>query len=228
MLLVELSPCYDVTDWSVSMSSAESVLAGKADGLGSPKREQLLEAGRAVFSELGFHSATVDQIADRAGVGKGTVYLYFRSKQELYCAIVEHDLEELYTETVQQMGKAETAFDRIRAYMRVRCEFAESRHDFLRLLAGESGTLVSGNESFKHLIGVAYPERSRALLENVLRDAISRGEMRELQVDAAARLLYDLSFGMVRRRLTTEPNLNMEDELNIILDVLRNGMAANR
>ena len=125
------------------------MITGKADSPGSPKREQLLDAGRAVFSELGFHSATVDQIADRAGVGKGTVYLYFRSKQELYFAIVEHDLEELYAETVQQMGKAETAFDRIRAYMRVRCEFAESRHDFLRLLATESGTLIGGNESIQ-------------------------------------------------------------------------------
>lgn len=210
------------------MPSAENVIAGKVDSPASPKREQLLDAGRAVFSELGFHSATVDQIADRAGVGKGTVYLYFRSKQELYFAIVEHDLEELYAETVQQMGKAETAFDRIRAYMRVRCEFAESRHDFLRLLAAESGTVISGNESFKHLIGVAYPERSRLLLKNVLHDAISRGEMRDLQVDAAARLLYDLSFGMVRRRLTTNPNPNMEDELNMVLEVLRNGMAGMR
>jgi AcrR family transcriptional regulator len=210
------------------MPSAESVLTGKADSPGSPKREQLLDAGRAVFSELGFHSATVDQIADRAGVGKGTVYLYFRSKQELYFAIVEHDLEELYAETVQQMGNAKTAFDRIRAYMRVRCEFARSRHDFLRLLATESGTLISGNETFKHLISVVYPDRSRLLLQNVLHDAISRGEMRELQVDAAARLLYDLAFGIVRRRLTNDPDLNIEDELNIVLDVLRNGMAGTR
>lgn len=194
----------------------------------SPKRDHLLDAGRAVFSELGFYSATVDQIAERAGVAKGTVYLYFRSKQELYFAIVEHDLEELYTETVQQMAKGETAFDRIRAYMRVRCEFAESRHDFLRLLATESGVSVSGNETIKQLIGVTYPERSRMLLKTVVQDAISRGEMREMQVDAAARLIYDLSFGMVRRRLTTNCDLELEDELNMIIDVLRSGMAVTR
>jgi len=210
------------------MSSAESFVPRKGENLASPKRNHLLDAGRAAFSELGFYSATVDQIAERAGVAKGTVYLYFRSKQELYYAIVEHDLEELYAETVQEMAKCETAFDRIRAYMRVRCEFAKSRQDFLRLLATESGTLVSVDEKFKDLIAITYPERSRALLKDVLEDAIKRGEMRELEVDAAARLLYDLSFGMVRRRLTNDPDLNLEDELNVVLDVLRNGMAGTR
>jgi AcrR family transcriptional regulator len=207
---------------------APQTAARKADPVISPKRDHLLDAGRAVFSELGFYSATVDQIAERAGVAKGTVYLYFRSKQELYFAIVEHDLEELYTETVEQMAKGETAFDRIRAYIRVRCEFAESRHDFLRLLATESGTSVSGNERIKQLIGVTYPERSRMLLKNVLQEAISRGEMRQMQVDAAARLVYDLSFGMVRRRLTTNRDLELEDELNMMIDVLRSGMAVTR
>ena len=90
------------------------------------------------------------------------------------------------------MGKCETAFDRIRAYLRVRCEFAKSRQDFLRLLATESGTLVSVNEKFKDLIGITYPERSLVLLEDVLQNAIKRGEVRELELDAAARLLYDL------------------------------------
>jgi AcrR family transcriptional regulator len=210
------------------MSSVQSVATRKAETPPSAKRDHLLDAGRAVFSEFGFYSATVDQIAERAGVAKGTVYLYFRSKQDLYFAIVEHDLEELHAETVQQMAKGETAFDRIRAYVRVRCEFAESRHDFLRLLATESGTLVSRNETFERLIRVTYPERSRVLLQHVLRDAISRGEMRELQVEAAARLVYDLSFGMVRRRLTTGPDLDLEAELNIVIDVLRTGMAVTR
>jgi AcrR family transcriptional regulator len=206
----------------------EAAVPTKTEASSPPKREQLLTAGRAVFSERGFHAATVDQIAESAGVGKGTVYLYFRSKQELYVAIMEHDLEELHAETVQEMAKSETALDRIRAYMRVRCAFAESRHDFLRLLATESPILVGRNEALARLIGVTHPERSLLLLKHVLEDAINQGEIRNVSLDSAARLLYDLTVGMVRRRLTTDSDLNMENELDVALDVLWRGLGGAR
>jgi len=206
----------------------EAAVPTKTEPSSPAKREQLLTAGRAVFSERGFHAATVDQIAESAGVGKGTVYLYFRSKQELYVAIMEHDLEELHAETVQEMSKSGTALDRIRAYMRVRCAFAERRHDFLRLLATESPILVGRNEPLARLIGVTHPERSLLLLKHVLEDAINQGEMRNVSLDSAARLLYDLTVGMVRRRLTTDSDLNMEHELDVALDVLWRGLGGAR
>lgn len=217
-----------MTDWSVIMPTAYSAPARKADSTAPQRRSQLLDSGRAVFSEHGFHSATVDEIAERAGVAKGTVYLYFRSKEELYFDIIEHDLEELYVETAKEMAKSETAFDRIRAYMRVRLEFAESRQDFLRLLVTESTGLMSRNEPFARLIGITYPERSCSQLKQVLEDAVRRGEVREVPVDSTARLLYELTAGMVRRRLRTKPEISMDDELNIALDVLWRGLGAAR
>ena len=103
----------------------------------------------------------MDQIAESAGVGKGTVYLYFRSKQELYFAIMEHDLEELHAGTVRKWEERRL---RIRAYMRVRCEFAESRHDFLGFCDRISDPRSSRNQHLP-IDRVTYPERSRLLLK---------------------------------------------------------------
>lgn len=51
--------------------------------------EELLAAALAVFGERGFHQTTLEEVATRAGVSKGTVYLYFASKDDLFRAVVE-------------------------------------------------------------------------------------------------------------------------------------------
>ena len=53
------------------------------------KRPRLVEAACAVFVEKGYASTRVAEIAERAGVGKGTVYEYFSSKEELLFAVFE-------------------------------------------------------------------------------------------------------------------------------------------
>jgi AcrR family transcriptional regulator len=59
------------------------------------KRERILAAATAVFAEHDFHRVQVSDVATRAGVGKGTVYLYFPSKDDLHQAALEASLERL-------------------------------------------------------------------------------------------------------------------------------------
>jgi AcrR family transcriptional regulator len=56
------------------------------------KRERLLTAAAAVFAERDFHQVQVSDVAERAGVGKGTVYLYFPTKDDLHRAALEASL----------------------------------------------------------------------------------------------------------------------------------------
>ena len=51
------------------------------------KRDAIIQAAKRVFTQKGFHGATVDEIAAEAGVAKGTVYLYFKSKAELFVQV---------------------------------------------------------------------------------------------------------------------------------------------
>lgn len=58
-------------------------------------REKILKAAVAVFSRRGFHQAQVEEIAKKAGVGKGTIYLHFPNKAMLFSAAVSEGLEEI-------------------------------------------------------------------------------------------------------------------------------------
>jgi|SRR5579871_4384938 len=61
----------------------------------SPKREALLDAALDLFAELGFHGATVPQVAERAGVAAGTLYHYFESKEGLVNVLFQKWKQEL-------------------------------------------------------------------------------------------------------------------------------------
>jgi len=52
------------------------------------RKQQITEAATTVFSRLGFHKARIDDIADEAGLSKGTLYLYFKSKDEIIASLL--------------------------------------------------------------------------------------------------------------------------------------------
>ena len=73
-----------MTDWSVSL------LAMHPD-----KRQRIMQAAEQLFRTRQFHEITLDEVARVADVGKGTLYLYYRSKEELYRAALHAGLVEL-------------------------------------------------------------------------------------------------------------------------------------
>ena len=61
----------------------------------SSKRERIIESGMLLFAEHGYHSVSMDDVAQTASVAKGTLYNYFASKEDLFISIVCSKLEEL-------------------------------------------------------------------------------------------------------------------------------------
>jgi len=59
------------------------------------KQERILQAALEVVAEKGCHEASIDEIAERAGIAKGTIYLYFRSKDSLLSALFRRGIEKM-------------------------------------------------------------------------------------------------------------------------------------
>ena len=77
----------------------------KKDVLSEFRRSELLTAARAVFAKKGFHDASIEEIAEMAEVAKGTVYLYYKSKNELYMEALRFGLESLNKELNARAGR---------------------------------------------------------------------------------------------------------------------------
>jgi len=69
------------------------------------KRREILDAAMRVFAREGYHRAKMEAVADEAGIGKGTVYEYFKSKTDLFLALHDHMIAELKNFYMKELAK---------------------------------------------------------------------------------------------------------------------------
>src|SRR5204862_945310 len=83
------------------------------------KRARILDAAIKVFAERGFHSATVAEIARAAGVADGTIYLYFKGKDDLLLRLFDEKMTELLAEVKAAVAQERTAPDKLRRFIQL-------------------------------------------------------------------------------------------------------------
>ena len=78
------------------------------------KREKILLAAQELFSEKGFHETTVEEIARQANVAKGTVYIYFDSKEQLFKEVIKSGFKELKRKTEEKIESTSKPLKKIK------------------------------------------------------------------------------------------------------------------
>ncbi|MGA0045366.1 MAG: TetR/AcrR family transcriptional regulator [Candidatus Kapaibacteriota bacterium] len=136
------------------------------------KRADILRCAADVFSGTGFHATTIQEIATAAGIGKGTVYEYFRTKEELFLAVYDSWMNE-YENTVRE--RVEAATDPVAKVDAVR----QSAVDFYQSRAQQAPLLL---EFWAHALRSTNP----AFLERV---HATRQFLQDLGADLAQQLV---------------------------------------
>src|SRR5437762_3797206 len=101
------------------------------------RRAAILNAARTVFARQGYADTVVEDIARQAEIGKGTLYLYFPSKEQIYLAALLEDAQGLDAETRTAMASAKKWQDKLRAYIEVRLRYFDEHQDFVRIYLTE-------------------------------------------------------------------------------------------
>jgi Transcriptional regulator len=145
------------------------------------RRDAILSAALDEFSARGFEPARLDDVARRAGVAKGTIYLYFRDKESLFQELIRSMLTPLVG-TIEALGEADAPLpvlaERI-VELFVREVYETRRKDVIRLM-------ISEGRRFPKLAEFYYREvlsRIVAAVRSLLRRAAARGEIPESLVD---------------------------------------------
>lgn len=94
------------------MCPLEAVINKKSKSNG--KYHQILEAAIKVFAEQGFHQATISQIAREAGVADGTIYLYFKNKEDIMVNFFGYKTKQVFGRFREEVDKADNARDKLR------------------------------------------------------------------------------------------------------------------
>ncbi len=103
----------------------------------SEKRDIILDAAEEIFSEKGFHLATVDEIAQKAGVAKGTIYLYFKDKLDLFLSTMERKLIEMVSKLEEVEAEVDDPVEAIAQIIALHFEFAKSHERLIQHMTPE-------------------------------------------------------------------------------------------
>jgi AcrR family transcriptional regulator len=105
------------------------------------KRERILAAALKLFAHEPYQAVTMDRVAEAAGVAKGTLYLYFPSKDALYLGVLSDGLDTAYRTYQSSADPKLPVVERLRRSIAVMVEFFDERRDFLRFFAIEEPRL---------------------------------------------------------------------------------------
>ena len=108
----------------------------------TPKRDRILGAALKLFAHQPYQAVTMDRVAEAAGVAKGTLYLYFPSKDALYLGILSDGLDGAYRVQQSSADPKLPLVERMRRSIAVTVEFYDQRRDFLRFFATEEPRLA--------------------------------------------------------------------------------------
>jgi AcrR family transcriptional regulator len=149
---------------------------------------EILAAALETFVEHGYAATKLEDVARRAGITKGTLYIYFKSKEALFQAVVRENVVPILVSAEQIVGDDEAAPDRLlRRLVANWWEGMSSTH-----LAGLPKLVMSEASNFPEIAQFWFDEvvvRGRQVFAQVLRRGIERGVFRPVNVDLAVRQL---------------------------------------
>lgn len=151
------------------------------------KRARILDAAVRVVADKGFPGATVAEIAREAGVADGTIYLYFRSKDDLLVSLVEDALGRILDEARARVDAAPSPLDGLRAFIRHHLEQVAARPDLAQVLTVELRPSARPLQTYFGRAFLGYLD----LLADVLQKGQQDGSIRaDLNVKAARRAIF--------------------------------------
>jgi len=190
--------------------------------------EELIAAALDVFVERGYEAAKLADVARRAGVTKGTIYLYFESKEALFKAVVRETIVPVIAQG-EALARSFTGSARelleqlVREYWRLVGETA---------LAGIPKLMMAEAATFPELTRFYYDEvvtRGHRLMASVIERGIKNGEFRAVDVMVAAKLaMSPLMHATVARRAFAScmpEGFNVQKYLDTHIDLYLHGIA---
>ena len=161
--------------------------APRPAGADPDKRKRILGAAIQTFGRRGFHEARIAEIASAAGVAEGTVYLYFRNKEDLLDVVFEETMAGVLGTGRRIRSSEATVRERLRAILDLHISFLAGDRDLASVFQIELRRSARLVERFSRSKLVEYFR----LLEGLLKEGIESGELRRgLDTRLAVRILF--------------------------------------
>jgi TetR/AcrR family transcriptional regulator, fatty acid metabolism regulator protein len=189
----------------------------------SDKRTAILDAATATFAKHGFFGAQVADIARTAGIAAGTVYLYFRSKDEILTSIFDRTMREAIEEGRAALAEASDPVERLRRIARLHLTRLGRDRNLAIVFQVELRQTTKFMEQFSRTGFGDY----LALIQRTIEDAQARGTFRKsLNARTASKVVFGALDEMATNWILSRRRYTLADQADEIVDMLVGGFGA--
>lgn len=183
-----------------------------AAGADPVKREQIIDGAKRVFMRMGFDAASMNDVTREAGVSKGTIYVYFQSKEDLFAALIDREKGRFAEELRDILAHAETVEEGLSQFATafVRQILFTDMIPAMRTVIGVLSRMPRLCQRF-----LATPGNARTVLQEYLGRQVEAGTLAIDDTDLAARQFVDLSTGSYFKQRLFGEQIDSTDDVEI-------------
>ena len=184
------------------------------------KRDAILQAATRVFAQNGFHQSQVADVARVAGVAAGTVYIYFRGKDDLLVSIFERTMAEVIGEGRRALEGLDDPVDRLRAIARLHlARLGRERH-----LAVVFQVELRQSVKFMERFSATFLQDYLKLIKQAITDGQQSGAFRKsLNAGTATKIFFGALDEMATNWILSPRKYDLAAEADAVIDIFING-----
>jgi len=206
------------------MKIMEDNIVTKKKDIKERREEQIYKAALKIFSKNGYYKADMDIIAQRAKIGKGTLYRYFESKKNLFISLVEWGLNQLKDGILTNIEGIDDEIEKINTALEVYFNFYKNNKGFYRVLIYEK-------YNFMDEIARKFKETYFAhlhIIENVFQQGIQKGVFKNINTRSASISLMGITDALLFKWLFENKSSCFDDELAVLKEIFFNGILVEK
>lgn len=192
--------------------------------LAATRQEQILRAATRMFARVGYQCADLQDVADDLGVGKGTLYRYFPTKEAMFTAAADRVMVRMRGTIDAAVAGVEDELEVIRAAVRAYLSYFDRNPEFVELLIQERAEFRDRKRSTYF----AHREANMGAWRAFYARLIAAGKMRDIPVDRITEVMSNAIYGAMFTNYFAGRRKPLADQADDILDVLFHGLLVGR
>jgi AcrR family transcriptional regulator len=184
------------------------------------RREEILDAATELFAEHGYSDAVTQELAERLGVGKGTLYRYFPSKKDLFLAAVDRVMTWCRERLDATAGRVDDPLERVATAIREFLAFYAEHPRYVELLAQERALFKDREKPTFY----EHRERNMARWGELYRSLIAEGRLRDIPPERISGVISDLLYGTIFTNYFAGRRVDPDAQARDMLDLVFHGI----
>lgn len=172
-------------------------------------QEQVIRAAQQLYQQHGLHKVTMEDVARAVGKGKSSLYYYYKSKEEIFDAVIRVEIGEIMDEIDRAVQKAGTTKQKIQAFCTAKFRISKKRKStFNAMDLSMSADELSGYTKARQAVHRQFRKQEAAYFKNILMEGIAKGEVRHMDDDELDLVVFVIlsSTRGLKREIVEEDN----------------------